>query len=540
MRTHGTAHARASAVLPDDLLCPEAWPEPRPARVELIQTHLSWVFRGDQEVIKVKKPVDLGFVDFRSIRARRLACANETRLNARLAPDAYLGVLPVVATADGTLKLGAANRGRVVDWAVRMVRLDDGSRADSMLARGGLCGRHVDAVADAMAALHAGAIAAPAAARRFASRAAVERNVRENFEQSRVLAHELVGAAAVGEVEQQQLGFLRDHAEAFARRISIGRVRDGHGDLRLEHAYFVDDGLRIIDCLEFSDRYRIADVAADVAFFSMDLAGSGRRDLAERFLARYAQAADDYDLYEMVDFYEGYRAWVRGKVEAMLSHDAGASGEVRERAANEARRHFTLAQACERPVLVAPVLVCVGGMVASGKSTVASALGEELSCPVLSSDRVRKRLRGVDESERLGTAPWEGAYSEAATTGVYEELFRRASTVLASGRSVIVDASFRTRLMRRRAFETARACGVSPVFVECRAPLDECRRRLAQRAPGASDASAAMFDEFAARFEPVVEIPASEHVVVDTTRPPGQSMQVLRERIAAWPKGLVA
>jgi predicted kinase len=315
-------------------------------------------------------------------------------------------------------------------------------------------------------------------------------------------------------------------------------VRDGHGDLRLEHLYFEPVGLRVIDCVEFDERYRVADVCADVAFLSMDLAAHGRVDFAERFLARYARAAHDYDLYALVDFYEGYRAWIRGKVAAILARDPRAADAVRARAAAQARLHFLLAQACERPPAVGATLVCVGGIIASGKSTVADALAEELSCPAVDADRTRKHLLGVAETHALEDPAWGGAYDPGVTERVYGEILRIASVVLESRRSVVVDASFRTRAMRAAARRLAASLGVRFRFVECRAPVEVCRERVARRSRGPSDGRPAIFDDFLARYEAVTELPQDEHVVLDTTAPLPRSLAALRARIEAWPPGL--
>jgi predicted kinase len=421
-----------------------------------------------------------------------------------------------------------------------MVRLDDARRADAMLAAGELRPSHIDDVASVLADFHARSSVDPREAARWASHAALARNVNENFAQTpHPESH--VHRSVVAEAEERQSAFLRQHADLFAARIVAGRVRDGHGDLRLEHVYFEDDGVRIIDCIEFDPRYRIADQCADVAFLAMDLDAHGRPDLAERFLARYARAADDYALYGLVDFYAGYRAWVRGKVSALLAEDAGASAAVRRRAAAEARRHFLLAAASSRPPLLAPTLVCVGGLIGSGKSTIAEVVADELSCPVVDADRTRKHLLGVAETHPLPHDAWQGAYDVAVTERVYAELMSRAGLVLASGRPVVVDASFRSRALRKRARELARAHGVRFRFVECRAPEEVCRARLERRArgPTPSDGRPAIFADFAARFEPVDEIPPQEHFVLDTTRPVERSVDELRAHIVTWPRGLV-
>jgi len=527
-------------MLPDALLNPETWPEPRPARVELVETHVSWVLRGEREVLKVKKPVNLGFLDFRALERRLAACEAEVRLNRRLTRDVYLGVVPIVEPAPGVVRVG--HDGPPVDWAVHMVRLDDERRADAMLEHGALRAVHVDHLARVVADFHARGAVDSHEANRWASHSAVARNVDENFVQTRGVAQRYVPRTVAEEAEERQRAFLAQHTDLFAARITAGRIRDGHGDLRLEHVYFEDTGLQIIDCIEFDPRYRIADACADVAFLAMDFESHGRADLAERFLARYARAADDYALYAMVDFYAAYRAWVRGKVAAILAGDAGASAAARARATRDARRHFLLAAAAARPALVAPTLVCVGGLIGSGKSTIAEALADDLSCPIVDADRTRKHLLGAGETEPIHDRPWHGGYDPSVTEAVYEEVLSRASTVLASGRPVVIDASFRSRAQRQEARELARAHGVRFRFVECRARAQVCRERLIERArrPTQSDGRLAIFDDFAASYEPVTELSPAEHVALDTTRPLDQSVAELRAHVATWPRGLVA
>ncbi len=518
-------------MLPNDLLRPEAWAESRPTHVELVETHISWVLLGDREVLKIKKPVELGFVDFKLLQRRREACDDEVRLNARLAPGVYLGVLPIVRHADGKLSVGGL--GEIVDWAVHMRRLDDRARADFMLGGGVLTHDHIDLVARAIAELHRQTAVTEDLASRWASAWALESNVRDNFAQTAKFVLEYLDEGAANEVQRSQIAFLSEHGPLISERIQAGRIRDGHGDLRLEHVYFDDEGLRIIDCIEFDERYRIADVCSDVAFLSMDLAARGRIDLAEWFLARYARFSGDYDMYPLVDFYEGYRAWVRAKVSAMLAQDPGAGEDARRRAADEARRHFLLALACTRSPLVPLQLVCVGGMIGSGKSTVAETLSRELSWPVIDSDRARKQLLGVEEKRALLDPAWSGAYGPDVTVRVYAETLRRASVVLASRRSVVIDASFRSAAARRGAQELARAHGAAFLFVECRAPLDVCRARLTNRSKGPSDGRPAILDDFIASFEPVTELASTEHVVLDTARPVERSIDELLARLQA-------
>jgi uncharacterized protein len=513
--------------LRDDLLRPSAYPGSPAGDVQLAETHASWVFLVGGDVYKVKKPVDLGFLDFRTLEQRRVACEAEVRLNARLAPRVYLGIVPVRRAAGGTHTI--AGDGDVVDWAVHMRRLDDRTRADQRLARGELRGEDIDAIARQLAAFHATA-RCDAETSRFGAPEAVEANVLENFAQTERGLPRVVHPEEAMEIEVQQVTFIEDHADVFLARAAAGRVRDGHGDLRLEHVYLDGGRATIIDCIEFADRFRFADVCADVAFLSMDLAWHGHVELAERLLARYARESNDFDLYGLVDFYESYRAYVRAKVAMLLAADA------------EARRYLLLALSAGRRSLLAPMLVCVGGIVASGKSTIADHLGVELGAPVIEADRTRKHMLGVAPGLHLDAGSWSGAYDPAFTERVYGELLRRADVVLASGRPVVLDASFRSREMRRRARALAEKHRVSFRFVECRASAEVSRERLARREveSGVSDARVSLLEEFRAHFEPPDEVDSAERLVLDTTRPLAESLARLRSVVQTWPAGLVA
>jgi aminoglycoside phosphotransferase family enzyme/predicted kinase len=533
----------ASTSLKADLLRPEAYPALRASRVELAETHVSQVMLLERDVYKVKRPVDLGFLDFTTLQRREAACRAEVALNARLAPDVYLGVVPVRRAADG--HAGLLAEGPIVDWAVHMRRLPDERRADVMLAREELGGAEIDAIAARLARFHTAA-ATDAHIAGFGHPDAITRNVEENFAQTSD-AMKLYAPDEAPEIVRWQTAFLRGHRALFERRAATGRVRDGHGDLRLEHVYLEDDPAKrgeptIIDCIEFNERFRYADVCADVAFLSMDLEAHGRVDLAERLLARYAREAGDFDLYALVDFYESYRAFVRAKVSAMLAVDPDVAPEVRTRATSEARRHFLLALAADRGSLLRPAVVAVGGIIASGKSTIAERLADEMGAPVVDADRTRKAMVGVDAHQPIHDGAWAGAYDPGFTEGVYAEVLRRAEVVVASGRPVIVDASFRSLRLREAARQLANRCGVPFRFVECRADADVCRARLSarERSVSVSDGRLSVFDAFRARFEPVTELCPTEHVVLDTARPIEESLRVLRAHLDTWPLGFVA
>jgi aminoglycoside phosphotransferase family enzyme/predicted kinase len=514
---------------------------------ELRETHISWVFLDDKRALKVKKAVSLGFLDFSTPRLRQAACEAEVTLNRRLAPDVYRGVVPITRSASGRLRPGGD--GPPVDWAVDMVRLPDASRGDVLLAEGELDRDALAIVARRLAAFHA-ECRCDEETSSFGEPAVIERNVRENFEQSEAALHRHLGRDEREALIREQTAFLGEHYALFRRRITGRRVRDGHGDLRLEHLYLTGDRsgaaadplhdaaeLRILDCIEFNDRFRYADVCADLAFLSMDLAVRGHVGLAEELVALYASASGDFELYRLIDFYESYRAFVRAKIAGFLEDSPYLSSALREEAAADARRHFLLALAAERRPALPPMIIAVGGMLAAGKSTLTEALAAELSCAFVSTDLTRKQLLGVAPTASVYESFGEGAYSPVAIENVYAEVEARAAHAFAGGRTVVVDGTFRSRASRDRLRAWAEAQGAPWVFVECRVPLDVSRARLEgrERNRSVSDARPELLDAFAAGYEPMSELPEDSLVIVDGTSPIEAAVAAVLRRVPSWP-----
>ncbi len=521
-----------------DLLRIEAYGPPAPSHVALEETHISWVFVLDRDVFKVKKPVDLGFLDFSTVDKRKAACEAEVLLNARLAPHVYRGLVAVRRGEDGRARI--EGNGEIIDWAVHMHRLPDDRRADNLLAKNRLSGEDIDLIAARIAEFHESTRADEETAA-FGKVGVIRQNLEENFAQTRGSLDAYVSPENAEEIVRWQTAFVRGHEELFEQRVLAGHVRDGHGDLRLEHVYLDAPTPTIIDCIEFNDRFRYADVCGDIAFLSMDLAAKGRVDLSERLLAHYARMSNDFDLYALVDFYESYRAFVRGKISAMLAGNDGVSLEARSRAAADARHYFLLALAADRRSVLMPSVIAVGGIIASGKSTIAKHIGAEMSAPVIDADRTRKAMLGVQAEHPVHEGAWQGAYDPAFSDRVYAEVLRRAAVVLTSGRPVVLDASFRSAEMRAAARELAIAHNAAFRFIECRADREVCRARLALRAQAqsVSDGRLEIFDAFCARFEPISELPSSEHIALDTSLPLEQNRQMLMSVLETWPRGFV-
>jgi uncharacterized protein len=467
---------------------PAAYPVPVP-HVEVRQTHISVVFLAGAHAYKVKKPVNLGFLDFSTLPKRRHFCAEEVRLNARLAPLVYLGVVSISRVGDG---LRVEGDGEVVEWAVKMERLPDDATLLHRLRHGEVDATMLEALAGKLAHFHATAEGGEHVAE-FGRFDVVAGNARENFNQAEPQVGTTLSRAVFERLRdrtEESLARLRALIEERARR---GVPRDTHGDLRLDHVYLFPDrpppaDLVVIDCIEFNARFRFADPVADAAFAVMDLAFRGRRDLANRFANAYFAATADAEGRTLLPFYVAYRAAVRGKVEGMKALEPEVSGTDRERALAKSRAHWLLALGeLEQPGR-RPCLVLTAGLPGAGKSTLARGLAGAAGFTVIRSDEVRKELAGVSPEERPQGGFNEGIYSPEWTQRTYAECLRRAEGLLFQGKRVLVDAGFREEARRRTFLDAAVRWGVPGVVLVCRARTEEAGRRLDQRRGDVSDA----------------------------------------------------
>jgi aminoglycoside phosphotransferase family enzyme/predicted kinase len=480
---------------------PDAYPD-RVATVEVLHTHISVVFVAGEYVYKLKKPVNLGFLDFSTLDKRRHFCEEEVRLNRRLAPTVYLGVVPVTRAGDG---LRLEGNGEVIEWAVKMRRLPEEATLQQRLRRDEVSVEQVEALARRLAAFHAAAGSGEHVSS-FGRFEVVAGNARENFEQSANQAGVALSRAVFERLQALTEAALERLHPLIDGRAGRGVPRDTHGDLHLDHVYFFPDqpppdDLVIIDCIEFNERFRFADPVADMAFVDMDLEFHGRRELARVFREAYFHASGDDEGRALLPFYKAYRAAVRGKVEGMELAEQEVPGEVRARALAKARAHWLLALGELEEPGRRPCLVLVGGLPGAGKSTLAHGLAERAGFTVIRSDMVRKEIAADPNlAEKPGSAA-EGIYSSEWTEGTYAECRRRCEVLLFEGQRVIVDASFRQEKHRRAFLEAALRWGVPAVFLLCQADADIVRQRLEQRRGDASDADLAVHVQLAGSWD---------------------------------------
>jgi uncharacterized protein len=319
------------------LLNPEVYPEPT-SRVELVQTHISWVFLTDRFAYKMKKPLDLGFLNFTTLRRRRHYLNQELTLNRRLCPAIYLAVFPVIAAGSG-VKVGGP--GRPLDYVLKMVRLPQERMMDEVADRGELTPAHLDRLVGVLAPFYEKAATGPHI-KRYGEPAIITYNHEENFAPMKALVGDILTPELFTEIRHFARGFLTHQRPLLRKRIKDGRIRDCHGDLHMRNICLAD-GIQVFDCIEFNPRFRYGDVAADVAFLAMDLDFHGLTELARHFVEAFATAAGDEDLLKVLDFYKCYRACVRGKISALAAGEPEIPQEEQEQSRQAARAYFALA-----------------------------------------------------------------------------------------------------------------------------------------------------------------------------------------------------
>jgi aminoglycoside phosphotransferase family enzyme/predicted kinase len=493
------------------LLRPDAYPHTA-GSIELIQTHISYVLLAGAYAYKIKKPVDLGFVDYRSLSRRKTMCDEEVRLNRRLCADVYMDVVPIVAEADG-YRIGGA--GEPIEYAVQMRRVPEDRMMPALLRAGVIARDDVRRLAILLSEFHA---AAPHDARvaAYGRNDAVRSIWDENFEQTRAYVGRTITQLRFDALRAYAAGFTEAHRWLIEERADADRVRDGHGDLRSDSVVFADDGSAcIMDCIEFSERLRCGDVASDVAFLAMDLEYRGRRDLADEFIGAYIESSCDGTLGLVLPFYACYRAYVRGKVESMLSDDQQVGAEARREAARRADAYFALAERYTTRS-AGRTLVMMVGLSGTGKSYIANALAGHIGAALISTDLVRREL---PTDEQGGSAAYDaGRYTDAARERVYEAMRGRAEGLLRRGYSVILDATHARRSDRALARQLAADTNAAFLAVDVRATDDAVRAHFDRRREAGrstSDAGWATYVEQKRRAEPLDEIPAAFVVQID-------------------------
>lgn len=471
------------------LLSPQAYVW-RPDRVELIETHISWVFLAGHKVVKIKRPVRFPFVDHTSLAMRQRSCDAEVLLNRRLTADVYVGVEPVTFDGDNFALSGA---GQAVDYATVMRRLPADRMLDRLIAAGGEPSDLDRLLADRLIPFHM-QVAQPCGAQEFGA-VAQANVVTANLDEVAQFAGNLLCQQVFQRVAVAMRDFLEARWPLFEERVAGGWVRDGHGDLRTEH-FCIEPGdiVQVYDCVEFNTAIRCADIASDLAYLLVDLERLGRDVIGERLLQRYRQAGAILPP-ELVEFYRAHRSLVKAKIDCLTLSRGGAllhPGQEQD-ASDWLARAFRAAFVCK------PVVIMMSGLSGTGKSVVAGEIARLTGATVITADRVRKDLAGL--TGRATAAQVEVIYTAEWTNRTYTEMFRQAAVHLAAGRPVILDGTFLDTELRTAAANLANEFGMPTLLIEVVAGEETVAHRLQARTTSGAGISDAGWSVYLAQRE---------------------------------------
>ena len=452
-------------------------------QVDVIETHISWVLLAGEHAYKIKKPVQLPFLDFSTLELRKRYCEDELRLNQRFAPDLYLEVLALRDSPDMGLLWGGTD-GPIVEYAVHMRRFIEDGRLDHVCRRGELTTTHMSDLADTVAAFHRDAAVAPPDSR-FGSPQEVLAPALDNF---RDLAGLMPDAQTARRLAALRAWTVSQHgalSTLMQTRRTSGMVRECHGDLHLANMVLIDGRVRLFDCLEFNEDLRWIDVANEIAFTYVDLQSHGHAGLANWLVDEVLGRSGDYTAARLLPFYAVYRAMVRAKVEAIRAGQA-------QQGLGKATQFIT--QAEQMVACLRPRLIITHGLAGCGKTFESNRLLQhdaQARTLRLRSDVERRRLFGLERNQRSGAGINSGIYDQAAHQRVYTHLQDTTRMLLAAGWSVIVDAAFLKRAERDDFRTLAHASDADFAILAPQASLDELRRRITTRQAAGSDASEA-------------------------------------------------
>jgi aminoglycoside phosphotransferase family enzyme/predicted kinase len=495
----------------------------------IVETHISYVLLTGTFAYKIKKAVDLGFLDFSTLDARRLYCQHELRLNRRLAPAIYLDVVPITGSIDQPLLGGS---GAPIEYAVKMREFPQEALLSQMLSRGALGASYIDELAAIVAAFHRSAAVASADGP-FGVPADLLRLAQENFAQTRPLLADPDDLAHLDALQSWTEREYAARASAFEGRRAGGFIRECHGDLHLGNIALVDGKVTVFDCIEFNEEMRWIDVLNEAAFTVMDLLDRRRSDLAFRFLNAYLQEAGDYAGLPLLRFYVVYRAMVRAKVIAIRAAQM-EPGLARTTLLQECRGYLDLAS--ERIASAQSAVLVMHGLSGSGKTTGSQALVESLGAVRIRTDVERKRLHGLAADASSASPVGGGLYTPADTDRTYEAARLYARAAAAAGYLTIVDGAFLKRRQRDLFRHLAAELGVPFLIIACRANEATLRGRIDERLrrrEDASEADLAVLEHQLSTVEQIGEDEAAFTVEWDVDRPRDQALAAVIAAVAS-------
>ena len=481
----------------------------------LLETHISYILLTGPYAYKFKKPVDLGFLDFRTLEQRKFYCEEELRLNKRLAPELYIGVVSFTGVPDRPVLNG---NGPVLEYAVRMEQFAESEQALFLLRDGKLTNEHIEQLARQLAQFHeCVAVAKPGS--EYGEPHLVLQDAMDNFTALQpMLAGDAEYSKRLDELAAWTNRTYKETQQRFTERKQNGFIRECHGDLHLGNIVRHRNEMLIFDCIEFSPSLHWIDVMNDLAFLIMDLHEHDQPAMAQRLLNEYLQKTGDYEGLYVLRFYLVYRALVRSKVAGIRLRQSHTERQDIERETGNEHRYLDLARTFIRPA--DPALIITHGLSGSGKSTVSRDLADKINAIWIRSDVERKRLHDLQDLEQSHSGLRSGIYSAESTVNTYQRLAAVCRTLLAAGCSVIVDATFLQHQVRRSFYSIAREYGLPIIILDFQADEATLKSRLQQRGRQGREVSEADLEVLAdqiGRQDPLDDLETQFSINIDTT-----------------------
>ncbi len=494
------------------LLHPEAYAH-TVETIELVETHISWVILTGSYAYKIKKPVNLGFLDFSSLQKRHFYCQEEIRLNSRLAPELYLEVVTITGPEQQAVFSGS---GPVIEYAVKMLQFPTNMQMDKLLNTGQIQTNHIASLAETIASFHQQTDIASTESD-YGEPEVVYTPVRDNFTLLQELVSDHKQLDKLEALKQWSQASYEHLKPVFVQRKEAGYIRECHGDLHTANIVVIDNKPTAFDCIEFSPELRWTDTASDIAFLIMDLQYRQQHAFAWHFLNHYLEISGDYKALQVLKFYLVYRAMVRAKVAAISASQMPDTSAQYDSAIQSCYDYLKLAHAFVQPGR--PILIITCGMSASGKSTLTSPLVAGLSAIRLRSDVERKRLFKQSKESHSHKPFNAGIYSPEASRQTYQYLSDQADLILTSGYPVIIDATFLHYEQRQLFYQLAQKKGVPFVVLHFTARPDTLRQRISQRVNDVSDADRSILEQQLLNWKPLQDNEQPYVINIDTESP---------------------
>lgn len=508
-------------------------------KVNLIQTHTSWVFLTGKYAYKIKKPVFFGFLDYTTLSSREYFCNEEFRINQILAPDIYYKVMPIIKKGNkvmlfrGRTPTGVRPLNQVLDYAIKMRELPQETIMTHCLKTNKVNYSDIEEIARIIANFHNKSTSKPEF-HKYGTNEIIKYNWDENFAQTEPFIGITISKKSFAEIRQRVEDFMINSEVIFQKRIRDAKIKQCHGDLHSRNIFIIgnrgrtpdnegcdpqDSKVYIFDCLEFNPRFAVSDVASEIAFFVMDLEFYKHKELADFFIARYLHYTNDWELLKVLDFYKCYRAYVRGKVTGFNLNDRGMSKSDKDQAKVMAKEYFSLAEKYALSLTSKPKLIMVMGLPAVGKTYLAQHLADHIHAYHLCSDIIRKEITNTPVETHCFEGYGKGIYTKEVSAKTYDEMFRRAENYLTQGKTIIIDATFSWQSSRNLAKTIADKTHASFYIINCTCPERVVMARMKKRSKefSLSDATPEIYYRMKNNFEKVKS--KKNYIVIDTSKP---------------------